>query len=281
MRFSTCLPILAGCAAALDLADPADNYESFLRTRCSLDGSETVFFWSGAIYSFPPGDQGELLFLCDGFNISRLEPCEGGYRMLSREVFAYRDPETGRILERWGNPFTGDTLQVVHVWNDPVNAVLPRVSDDWEFSMPYTDLGERAISWDLNIVLCYPSPLPADSFPLYSGSNDYQGSEFFHFFVERRDLEDSTLASVPCTISWTRIGQWLPWMQMGSRPGWLLYSCTGMKLPGGYAELPPDLRALVETSHPEFSSAPTEYSRPNETSWTYFRDLVRSGAYTP
>jgi hypothetical protein len=277
------LPILAlyMTAAALDLGVPAENYESFLRTRCSLDGSEVVFYWSGEIYSFPKDEAGLLLFICDGYNISRLEPTDGGYRMLSREVFVYRDPETGSILDSWANPMTSDTVRVVHVWNDPVNALLPRRQGDWEFSMPYTSLGDSAVSWDLNIVLCYPSPLPADSFPLYSGSNSYQGSEMFHFFVRTADLEDPDLPSVPCLISWTRVGQWLPWMEMGSRPGWLLYSCTGRKLPGGYAELPADLRAFVESGHPGFTSSPDEYTRPNETSWTYFRKLLESGGYVP
>jgi hypothetical protein len=70
-------------------------------------------------------------------------------------------------------------------------------------------------------------------------------------------------------------------MQMGQAPGNLLYQARGFKLRRGYADLPADLRAFVEASYPEFQHAPTSFTPPNQTSWTDFRDLFESGAYSP
>ena len=79
--------------------------------------------------------------------------------------------------------------------------------------------------------------------------------------------------SAPVQTSWTRLGPWLPWMAMGDRPGQLVYHCQGGELAGGFAALPGWLRGRVEAERPEFATAPTEFSAPNETSWTYFSKL--------
>jgi len=271
------LMLFAAAGVSLDLDDPGQNYRAFMRTRGDIAGDEVVFYWTGDIYSFVPGEQSRHLFAADGYNIGRLEEHGNGYRLLTREVFVYRNPDTGEILEEWPNPYTGDTVGVIHVWNDPVNSYMPRSQGDWEFSMPYTDLPGGEIGWNLDILLAYPSPLPADSFPEYSGSNLYQGAELFHFFVSRDDLSDTTLTTVPCRLSWTRFGQWLPWMRMADRPGYLIYHCAGAKLPGGFEALPADLRALVADHDMDFSRAPEEYASPNQTSWTYFRRLLEAG----
>jgi hypothetical protein len=261
----------------IDLTDSTVNFDSFMRTRGDLSGEVVVFYWTGSIYSFVPGQRSSYLFEADGYSISRLQEQENGQMLLSREVFVYRDPETGEILDEWLNPFTGDTVMVVPVWNDPVNSFMPRSDGDWQFEMPYTLLADGRVSWNLDILLAYPSPLPADSFPEFSASNLYQGAELFHFFVSMEDLENESLTSVPTQISWTRFGQWLPWMRMGDRPGYLIYHCAGYKLPGGFDSLPDDLKQLVLETNPEFADAPSEWESPNETSWTYFRHLLDSG----
>ena len=44
-----------------------------------------------------------------------------GYRMVSREIMLYLDPQSGEILRDWENPWTGEMVKVLHVANDPVN----------------------------------------------------------------------------------------------------------------------------------------------------------------
>ena len=50
------------------------------------------------------------------------DPVRGvGYRMVSREIMLYLDPETNEVLRSFANPWTGADNEVIHVANDPVN----------------------------------------------------------------------------------------------------------------------------------------------------------------
>ncbi|MEM9687281.1 MAG: DUF1838 family protein, partial [Bacteroidota bacterium] len=72
--------------------------------------------------------------------------------------------------------------------------------------------------------------------------------------------------------SWTRIGPWLPWLKMGQRQGNMVYQAAGYKLmETDYDTMPAILRDYVMANKPEYRHAPTEYTSPNETSWTYFK----------
>ncbi|UQW99728.1 DUF1838 family protein [Streptomyces sp. RerS4] len=237
---------------------PEDLLRDFARTRAALDGSEVTFRWSGSVHSWAPGEPYRKVFGFEGINVARLEPEEGGYRMLSREAAFYLDPTTGEILEKWQDK------PVVHVWNDPAN-------QRWRpFPIPRTDLGDQ-VCFSLEIPLAYPSPLPVDRYPLESAGDTYQALELFQFFAPAAALAGDA-AGVPATMSWTRMSPWLPWMEQGQRPGGLTFHCRGAKL-SSYAEVPERTRAHIAENHPEFAHAPREWSEPNESSWTYFRKL--------
>ena len=78
------------------------------------------------MYSRVQGEADRLLFRVEGMNIractSIKDPERGdGFRMVSRELLFYQDPKTGEIMNQWTNPWTGETVEVLHVANDPVN----------------------------------------------------------------------------------------------------------------------------------------------------------------
>jgi hypothetical protein len=271
----------------LDLTKPADNLKAFVKVRGSLDPQqEVVFYWSGTIYSlvaepnvFPPQKTNKRLFRFEGFNVARFVPTADGYQMLSREAAFYEDPDTGEILDCWRNPLNGKDVSVLHVWNDPVNF-------DWKASTwtpaVYQELGGK-VMFASDVLLAYPSPLPVASYPEYSAGNTYQGVELFNFYTPRAALDLAVVPSAPADISWTRIGQYLPWMQMGQDPGFVVYQTRGQKLMGGYSALPAKIRDFVEARKPEFARAPTDWpaGQRNMTSWTYFRTEVAAGRYEP
>ncbi|MCS6801125.1 MAG: DUF1838 family protein [Chloroflexota bacterium] len=258
----------------LDLNDPETNLRAFVRARGTL-GPEVVTYWfAGNVYSFIPGERSRHLFGFEGFNIGRVTAAPGGYYLLTREAVFYKDPTTGAILDRWTNPWTGKEVEVVHVLNDPVNQHLQLEGPRGRWHIPVTEMGDD-VYMNTDIFLHYPSPLPRSKFPQYSASDEYQAAELFQFYMKRHDLEDESLLSVPSQCSWTRLGPWLPWMEMADRPGMVVYHCRGKKLEGGYAQLPDFIKEYIAAHHPEYQDAPHEYTQPNETSWTYFLKLLQ------
>lgn len=273
------LPVSALWAQEFDLAKPVDYLDAFTRMRGDSKGGETLFHWTGTVYSWIPGEKRRELFSFEGYNLARTIPGEAGFKLLTREAAFFQDPQTGEILENWRNPFTGSEVPVIQIWNDPVNQdmdfgaeMLPYIHK----MIPSTDLGDQ-LAFHMDIFPFYTSPLPRKDFPEYSQADTYQAAEFFQFFVKKSDLANRSLSSVPTTITWNRVSPWMPFMKMGDRPGNLIFVCRGQKLKGGFAALPEQIKDYVNAKHPEFATAPTEWSEPNETSWTYFRKLIERG----
>ncbi len=255
----------------LDLAQPADNLEAFIKMRCSLkDGDETTYYWSGTVYSFVPGERTVPLFGLEGCNIGKTIKIEGGYQFATRETAVYRDLKTNQILSKWYNPFIKDSVEVLTCWNDPVNQqfmLKGKSGGDW--GVPYSKMGNGRVAMYSDVFLLYPSPLKKAEFPENTRSDNYQAAELFQFFLDEKEL-NSDQNSVYSEVGWTRISDFLPWMRMADRPGYLVYQCRGYKIINGQ-QLPDDFKTYIETNHPEFLHAPEKFSTPNMTSWKYFK----------
>ncbi|GGM45754.1 DUF1838 family protein [Dactylosporangium sucinum] len=257
---------------SVDPSDTRGYFKGFLKTRASLDPVDATVWFTGTIYSYGRPEGARRLFSFDGVNVARVEQWANGYRMLSREAGVYRSPESGEILRRWTNPFTGAELDVIHLWNDPVNST-------YDFDRPPVRFGAKVYETEDNVAFAfdalidYPSPLPVADYPKNSGDDTYRAAELLQFISPRAELEDASRSSSSCVVSWTRLSQWLPWMEMGAEGGGLLYHCHGVKLPEGAAGLPADFREFLEANGPRYLRAPEGWEEPNETSWTYFKHL--------
>ena len=232
-------------------------------------------WFSGMTWAWRPREQQRPVFAFEGYNIGRTVEAEGGWDLLTREAVFYLDPATRQPLETWSNPYTGKDVGVVHIWNDPVNQRLRTDGPRGPFLLPITDCGDEVVL-TLDVYLTYPSPLPRARYAAYSQDDVYQAAELFQFFCSRSDLESDDVLDAPARVSWTRVGPWLPWMEMGDEPGQLVYHAQGYKLPGGYDDLPAWIRSRVESEKPEYRTAPTELTEPNETSWTYFKKVIEA-----
>ena len=261
-------------ASALDINSAEDAAEVMMKMRCSLDPKQDVIaWWKGTLFQQEPGPGKAPVALMgfEGYNICRSEKLEDGtWRMLSRELTFYRDLKTGKILETWDNPISGERNTVVDVANDPVNHVQNPPGRP-QMSLPWVKTpGWLMLTW--NIPLAYPNPLMPEQFPRQSSGPVYAGSEHFMFFVKREDMENPAIKSAPLLMSWTRTGPWLPWMELGQRPGGLLYIAQSAKL-GSLKELPQDIQDLVHSKYPEYATAPATWVQPNVTSWTRYKQL--------
>ena len=252
----------------LDPSSPAANINAFVKVRASLEPDDVVAWFSGNVYGFVPGVGHRHLYKLEGFNIGRARRVEDGYDFLSREVVFYKDPVTDAILQQVENPYTGVVDEVLHMWNDPVNDGFRLNGPRGPWTLKPEIWGD-VVHFAADMFVLYPNPLPPRRSLRESGGEMYEGAELVRFIASRDAVEDDS-PSAPCEISSVRIGPWLPWMLMGSRPGNLVYHTGGKKLVGGYGALPADLRSNVEAHRPEYAFAPTSLVTPNETSWAFY-----------
>lgn len=260
----------------LDLDKAEDNLTAFVKVRGSLnDGEEVIYYANGKIYGFVEGERDKPLMGFEMYNIGKyVKTGENSYNLLTNEVLLYTDLKTGEVLEKFENPYTKETVDVLHVWNSPVNqkAVLEGKYGKW--GVNYNKLGDDMICMNADIFLAYPSPLKMAEYPKNSQSDLYEAAELFQFFFSEKELNDPNDKSTECTISWTRLGPWLPWLEMGQRQGKMVYQGAGYKLmETDYDKMPKVLTDYVMKNKPEYRNAPKEYSSPNETSWTYFKKM--------
>ncbi len=274
---------MTGTASAqtLDPNVPEDALEISKRLQCGVSAEEpAVYHWSGNIYGRSPGVRDKLLFRGEGMNIRRCvevtDPERGtGWRLISREVMLMLDPETGEVVDEWENPYTGETVSVMQIHNDPVNGRpnFPRGADGTPFSMSTLREDGPFVFIPFEVPLFYTNPLGGD----YQANvgNQYHAMEIFDFAALKDELYDSSLPTAYPMISWVRISPWAPWMEMGGRPGQMVFNAMGRKLPGGFEALPDVLKDEIRENYPIYEEAPPmDDMRRNETTWTKFKLLT-------
>lgn len=266
----------AVAAAPLDPAVPADAIAIARKMQCSAtDGEVAVFHWSGRVYSRIDGERDRHIFDVEGMNIRQCgtvtDAARGiGYRMVSREIMLYLDPATRQPLRRWTNPWTSAEVEVVHVANDPVNngPNFTTGRDGRPYTLPLRVEGGRAF-WPVEVPLFYTNPLGGD-FQAQVG-NQYHAMEIFDFVDDAQTVLDRARAQSRPAIAWVRISPWLPFMEMGSRGGLLVFNAIGQKL-ARFDDLPAVLKTEIAERYPEYRAPPPlDDARPNETSWTAFK----------
>lgn len=277
------LGILATAAVAdIDLGTGEGTVKAMRKLHCSLaDNKPVTYAWSGRAYSRVPGEPDRLLFRLSGMNVRQCvtvsDPQRGeGYRLVSREIMLYLDPQTGEILRTWENPWTDETVDVIHVANDPVNQrpQFPLGPDGKPTPFRGRIQGDT-VFMAFEVPLFYTNPL-AGEFQEYVGGT-YHATEIFDFVLSRKDLVSEQRDSADVNVAWVRIAQWLPWMKMGSRAGLMYVNATGIKL-DSWDDLPEQMKAEIRARYPDYTAPPPgDDSRPNETSWTVFKKALEAG----
>lgn len=270
--------MVSQASAELDINSREGMIAVNRKIQCStVDNEEKTYVWHGKGYSRRMGERDKHLFNLLGMNVRKCvtvknDNGEKGYRMVSREIMLYLDPKTNAVLENWENPYTGETVEVIQVANDPVNQ-RPSFGygrDGKVAKLPIRKLGQY---WQMNVEvpLFYHNVL-GGSYQKYVGGT-YHATEIFDFYGIYDDLMDEKTTSVNPGVAWVRVSDWLPWMEMNGREGGLYFNAQGAKL-NSWDELPKLMKDQIAKNFPAYTNAPDgNDQRPNETSWTFFKKI--------
>ncbi len=258
-------------AQLLNLQDANEGVKVLRKVQCDLrDGIPRILWWRGNMYSRVPGEKDKRLLAFEGMNIRATKTVSEDpytFRTVSREILLYLDPESGEVVHDWQNPWNGKACKVVHIANDPVNFTIP--IPGVRFTFPGQVMKDRLLVRH-ELPLLYPNPLGGE-FQTYVGGQ-YHAMEMFGMFANAAQvLDPSSTSASTVDVSWSRVCQWLPWMEMGDRAGCLMFHGSGTSL-DSFDELPSLLKNTIEQRYPTFMTPPPlDDERPNETSWKYFK----------
>jgi hypothetical protein len=258
-----------------------DAFTASQKSTCGTleEGRTRYGIFEGRAWSRVPGEKDRHLFDVLGINVRHCNVVEDenrgrGFRSVSREIMVYFDPETGEVADEWKNPWSGETIQPIHVANDPVNmrSIRYERNEDGtpaDSSRTFRRYGDIVAS-SAEIPLFYENPLGGE-FQAYVGGR-YHAMEIFNSFYAADRILDNDVESVgESHLAWSRVAQWLPWMEMGDRPGLMIFNATGFST-FDKSRIPDKLKNLLDERYPTYwTPPPLDDDRPNETSWTVFR----------
>jgi hypothetical protein len=251
----------------LDLDDPETNFRAMLKLRADLAGKDCLSAFPGTAWAMVPQERNYRCFKTFGIGASRIEEVPEGWRIYSREVLYYLDPDTGAILESWKNPFLGGReVEVVHIANDPVNGVFARQgSPVLSPPYPYVSAGDDVV-FQWNFFIFKPAELTRSEYPLYSSGDKDQHAELWGIKGRKSEILDPAVTSASCVMSWSRVAGWLPFMEMGASPGTMVFHSHSMKLMDGVDDIPRYILDYTERNYPKYLEAPKEWAGPVMTS---------------
>ncbi|GAB2678909.1 DUF1838 family protein [Aliiglaciecola sp. 3_MG-2023] len=267
----------------------SDNYwnrDALARIMGDLEFGKQKFGWyRGTVIGVKKGEKNRELCGFEGFSFARLKDAGNGvYEKLLREVGFYTDLKTGEVLEEWENPYTDETVKVVHIANDPFNFKIgpfyPKPPSygglnkkvdlpDIPMILPWTEVGDNKVMLQSNTHLYYKNALQPDKWPRESSGEMNRVSEMFTYVFDKEDLADPKVTGLMFSGSWNRITPWLPWMLMGEAEGHAYYNCI-MGCYDNMDMMSPKVLAYAKKHYPKYFEAPTEWVEPSWSSLEHY-----------
>ena len=232
---------------------------------------QAITTWKGSVYLHLHQSEPRNVFNVVGVNIGRCLNDSKNHQIIvtTREIQLYIDVNSGKKLNQWMNPYTGESVPVVHVANDPVQSTID--VDGYSTVGYLTSVNQIMLPIDVN--LFYSNPLYAnETLRKYSKEQFYQAGEYFKYFSTLDQITNESLTEVnQMDISWTRVSPILPWMNMSmGYNGSLIFSAQGTRV-HSLDQLDDVLLREIETRMPLYKEAPTcRLNCSSATSWTYF-----------
>jgi len=247
-----CLGALAGLGASLPEANApiSPTLRRFVKMRGALDGRLVLGCVRG-LYSGVVDGRVTPLFGVVSAVFSLYRPRAGGFEVAGFEQAYYTDRETGQVLDRWKNPYTGEAVRV------PVYSEVPSTlffGSDLVFHSPAPARagvqvaqfarGPEMIGPDMVFVeQVSVSVAGAGGAPPFT----YRDNTVLRAKASEVDRPD-TLAT-PSKTTFDAVVSWRPWLNMGTRPGHmeaLGYGGFGVS----FADLPAEWVTATERVRP-------------------------------
>jgi hypothetical protein len=245
-------------APRFDPDDPAQVHRAYRRMRFATH--EQTFFWwmRGTRYAVIDHRPEPLFEMHVGTIMRCRDLADGRYAVTALEIVFNADPSTGQLVERWLNPYTGETLDMRPT---PVGPTRTEYSAEGERAPPQLpgsriDTRSRAAR---PVVVGDDVWLTHDQYatvtPTEGAAREFRVADLATYRARLSDVVGADAAHVDCDVSYVDVTNWPRWMKMGDRPGTRLGRAAGRKV-RRYEEMPAPWREFVAARFPQIAANP-------------------------
>lgn len=245
-------PLVSSAQAAehADLTTDEGLFHNFIRVAGST-GNEVVMAWH-EIYRYGiVGKEVTPLHTSRGaLIVEHTNNGDGSFTMTRREVAYHCDIETGKVIDKLKNPYTGAMDDVEHLRSGPVTTVhtAHSMSQNGQVLPIEHKVGPARVVGDevvLNHDLSAKFPGPNGKLLVFY--------DYIQYHAKRSHLADPELLNVPATYAIQDYIDWRAWQKMGDRDGLMPGRGFGQKV-AGFDDMPDDTLAAIKEREPEFLS---------------------------
>ena len=240
--------------------------------RASLESQDVYFWFTGGLDLAVPGEAIRPVINVETTILRRTRRlAEHTWHVTDWEASIYRDVESDEVVDEVRNPVTGDKVQPFHYREGPVTFEYsaerqPRLvglpTPFEEKTEPFHQRWRRAGDdlWMVKEMYIWGIPqwLDIKQFPEETPKTPINVSSITTMKSNLRDVLDPAQASVPTEYFYQATSDWLPWMKMGQRPGFVVWHEAGKKI-FSLDDVPARARAAIERIHPQWFTRPVPW----------------------
>lgn len=243
----------ASVSAPLNWDDPAERLHAMIRIMGRTDGGVAIRWIKGVLSGIVDQETTQLLGASQQIFTRHQRNEDGSYDAVYLELVYFTDLKTGKVLDKWSNPYTGRSVTVPAQVLGPTRIKIPLSLG--VINEPYAMEGIKNKHW------LEPLPITGgdaafneriDSYvpPMTKGGAPLKFHEVFSFRAPLAMLADRALSHVPATVDKVNIISWRPWMEMSEINGVSMSRGAGRVIVN-YDELPIDLTRNNNEFYPD------------------------------
>ncbi|NKB43333.1 MAG: DUF1838 domain-containing protein [Alphaproteobacteria bacterium] len=232
----------------LDLKTDDGLFHNFIRIAGST-GNEVVMAWHEIYrYGIIGKDVTPLHTSRGALIVEHTNNGDGSFTMTRREVAFHCDIETGEVIDKLKNPYTGAMDDVEHLKSGPVTTVhtAHSMSQNGQVLPLQHKVGPARVVGDdviLNHDLSAKFPGPNGKLLMFY--------DYIQYHAKQSHLADPDLLNVPATYAIQDYIDWRAWQNMGDRDGLMPGRGFGQKV-AGFDDMPDDTLAAIKERQPKF-----------------------------
>jgi|GEM_PF-7012407 len=247
----------------VDLSDPTQAMETWIRLKSDLSGRKTFEWMTGMVYGVPDDEPSRPLFMVESVTVreTRKQP-DGTFEERNFACRLYKDHESGAFIDQFDNPFTGQTVQFNVSCNPGIQVQLSERGLEIPADIPYEStalnvpMKLQKIDGGDHIILRHD----AHATFIVPGTGEVRPEMSIDTFkLDEDDLNDTKLTALFPTYSWVSNTKWMSIFGMQDEPGHMIWDLHGRKFLEA-ENLPPAFRAALNSLEAGILEKPIDWS---------------------